>query len=405
MLWQKRVSKKAWLKIQPDEDLARALAGQAGQTDRFISVNEFKGWRLVKLLRSLRACYVDLDECPTIEAALYAVDDAGLPRPSYALHSGRGVHLYWILEAVSAQALPVWQAIQAQLITALAGVGADKVARDCTRVLRLAGTINSKVDREVLGYVIEPGRWTLHQLADEVLGHRQCKAPVTSLERARAVRRAVRRAAGPYRLWHSRYLDLCTIADYHSFLRPGVPEGNRDKLLFLLANALSWFTRADTLHDEIQRVARTYTPTLSDGEAATYTKTIVQRAVQAAEGVTVQFDGAARDSRYAFKTETLREWLGELITPELEGRLKVLVPRQQLQARERERQKSRDRVREGRYQQTRSDYEAKAACRRSAALGLAKQGLGTAEIATQLGVTSRSVRSWIQKAEKSAPLV
>lgn len=357
LLWQQRSSRQSWKKVEPNDDLAKALAGHAGRKDRFMSVNEFNGWRLVKLLRSLRACYVDLDDCRTVEAALDAVDDAALPRPSYVVHSGRGVHLYWLLEAVPAKALPVWQAIQTKLIASLASVGADRAASDCTRVLRLVGTINSKSNTEVLGYVIEPGRWTLHQLADEVLGHRvRAAAPVASIERARAIRRAVQTATGPFQLWHSRYVDLCTIADHHAFMRGGLGEGNRDKLLFLMGTALSWFTRTETLRDEINRVALTYTPTLTQTEVGTYTRPILRRALLAAEGKTLKYDGQERDARYAFKTETLREWLGDLITPAIEPQLRVLLPREQLQEREQVRQKGRNRVQEGRYQQDRATY-------------------------------------------------
>lgn len=406
LLWRQQASRNAWVKVEPADDLAKALSGHAGGRDRFISVNEFNGWRNVRLLRSLRACFVDLDNCQSIEAALYAVDDAGLPRPSYAVHSGRGVHLYWLLDALPAKALPVWQAIQERLVNTLASVGADPLAKDCTRVLRLAGTVNSKSDSEVLGYVIAPGRWTLHQLSNEVLGYRlRTTAPVTSIERARAVRRAVHAATGPFQLWHSRYVDLCTIADHHSFMRGGVAEGNRDKLLFLLGTALSWFTRSDSLQDEISRVARTYTPDLTPAETGAYTRPILRRAIQAAEGRTVTFNGQERDARYAFKTDTLREWLGDLITPEVEPRLQVLLPREQLQEREEARQRARNRAQEGRYKQDRSTYLAQAQERRAEAVRLRELGLSPKVIAERLGVTARAVRGWLPKAEKSAPPV
>lgn len=391
--------------MDPNDDLAKALAGHAGRKDRFMSVNEFNGWRLVKLLRSLRACYVDLDNCRTVEAALDAIDDAALPRPSYVVHSGRGVHLYWLLEAVPAKALPVWQAIQTKLIASLASVGADRAASDCTRVLRLVGTINSKSNTEVLGYVIEPGRWTLHQLADEVLGHRvRAVAPVASIERARAIRRAVQAATGPFQLWHSRYVDLCTIADYHAFMRGRLGEGNRDKLLFLMGTALSWFTRTETLRDEINRVALTYTPTLTSTEVSTYTRPILRRALLAAEGKTVKYDGQERDARYAFKTETLREWLGDLITPAIEPQLRVLLPREQLDKREQDRQKVRNRAKEGRYQQDRVTYLATSQGRRTEAQRLREQGLTQKAIAAQMGVHLNTVKAWT-KGTKSAPPV
>lgn len=330
LVWQRQAAGRRWLKIEPTDPMAQLLAGQAGQRDRFISVNEFQDWRLVRLLRSLRAVYVDLDNCQSIEAALARCDDAVLPAPSYAVESGRGVHLYWLLEAVPAKALPVWQAIQSRLVAAL---DADPACADCTRVLRLVGTKNSKNDADVVGYVITGQRWTLHQLADEVLGFRPPKpvAKVTSLDRARSSR-AVRAATGTFQLWHGRYADLCRVADHWAFMR-GIPEGHRDTLLFLLGVSLSWFTRSDSLGAEISRVARMYVPSLTEAEVLEYTRPIVRRAVMAANGVPVEYRGDLVDPRYRFRSDTMRDWLGDLLTPEIEGQLRVLVPRSVLRQR------------------------------------------------------------------------
>lgn len=360
LTWE-MASGRARRKIQPDEDLALELSGLAGKTDCFITVNEFYQWPKVRLLKRLRALYVDLDNCHSTEEALYAVDDALLPRPNYAVESGNGVHLYWLLEPVTAQALPVWQAVENKLIDALSVVGADRAARDCTRYLRLVGTFNSKVDREVRGLVIEPGRWTLRQISDEVLGHLAPGFARTggfaskdgSRKRTSA---AVRNAVAPFNLWHCRYIDLCTIAERCAIAGSGVPRGHRDKLLFLLANSLAWFTHASSLYDEITHVARRFTPTLSELEVATYTRPIVERALLAAQGKTVLFQGVKRDPRYHFKTETIRGWVEDLIPPDVEKDLKVLLPRSVLDEREQIRQRNRDRVEEGRYAQSRDEY-------------------------------------------------
>lgn len=327
LVWQRQQARR-WIKISPTDPMAQLLSGQVGQTDRYITVNDFHEWRLVKLLRSLRAVYVDLDRCSSCAAALLACEDANLPAPSYAVESGRGVHLYWLLESTPGKALPVWQAIQKRLIDVLQ---ADPACSDCTRVLRLAGTINSKNGAEVLGYEISPQRWTLHELANEVLGYRpKGRATVTGIERARSMR-AVQEATGVYQLWHSRYLDLCTVADHWAFMR-GMPEGNRDLVLFHMANALSWFTRSESLPKEIERVGRTYTPTLTLAEVREYTAPIVKRALQAANGQTKEWNGEQFDPRYRYRTDTLREQLAHLIEP-VEDRLRVLVPRHVLDAR------------------------------------------------------------------------
>ena len=71
----------------------------------------------------------------------------------------------WKLQPTPSQALPVWQAVQDELIRKLAPFGADAGARDCARVLRLVGSVNGKNSQVVRGRVLSPQAWTLHELA------------------------------------------------------------------------------------------------------------------------------------------------------------------------------------------------------------------------------------------------
>jgi hypothetical protein len=406
LIWQ-RAMRRQWDKVEPKDDLARALSGHVGEVDRFFTPNEFNRWRRVDLLRSLRSCYVDIDDFRDWPSVVEALEDQRLPAPSLIVESGRGLHFYWPHDAVPSHALPVWQAIQDRLVAALQSFGSDPRARDCTRVLRIVGSINGKNGEEVRGWILSPRAWTLHELADEVLGPRKTrKAEVVTLEAARSKRAAsVHQKTGTYRLWYSRFQDLTKIADYHAFMQPrGIEPGNRDTLLFLLGTALSWFAAPDTLAEAIDRIARTYTPSFSDREVMTYTKPLMARAMAAARGETVEFKGKQRDPRYAFRTETLREWLGDLLVPELEARLAVLgVPKSsaELAACERERQRGRSRVTEGRYGTTRSEYLAKADGRVQQAQELHKRGLSQTAIAAQLGTTQGRVSQLL----KCAPLV
>ncbi len=330
-------------KINPAHDLAEKLNQQAGKDERFISVNEFDGWRRIGLLKSLQACFVDLDNCTSIEQALIALDDAVLPRPNIAVMSGRGVHLYWLIDRAPKTELPTWQATQNKLVKSLTAVGADARAKDCTRMLRLAGTHNSKNGEIARGYILEGCRWELDHLSNEVLGYDEIggNRNVVSMEEYRAAHLRAKHTIGPYQLWYSRYLDLCRIADYHCRNSKGIGEGSRDTLLFLLSTALSWFCPVDALEDEISRLARTYVPSLSEREACAYTRPIVKRATLAAKGEKINFGADKRDARYHFKTETIREWLSELINPELEEGLTVLLPENVLKKRKQDRDKRR----------------------------------------------------------------
>ena len=381
------------------------MADHLGEIDRYFTPNEFRNWRRVELLISLRACYVDLDGWTDWPAVLDVLQARGMPMPSLIVESGRGLHLYWPIDAAPKQSLPIWQAVQDELVKQLAQVGADPSARDCTRVLRIVGSVNSKNLAEVRGWVVSPRRWTLHELADDVLGPRKTVANVAGLEGARVKRAAsVHQRTGPYRLWHQRYQDLCLIAEHHAFIRSyGVAEGSRDKLLFLLAVALSWFTSADGLAEHIQRVAKTYMPSLSVREVVTYTQTIITRAMAARSGETYEWNGRQKDPRYEFRTETLRSWLGPLITPGLESQLIALGPPKSAAERATvraeqwaKREKVRSRTQEGRYSQTRAEYKAKADVRAQQAQELRESGLSVRAIASELKVSKSQIERYLR---------
>ena len=111
-----------------------------------------------------------------------------------------------------------------------------------------------------------------------------------------------------------------------------------------------------------------------------------------------------KDPRYEFRTETLRSWLGPLITPSLESQLIALGPPKSAAERaavRSEREKARSRVKEGRYSQTRTEYSAKAAERAQQAQELRESGLSQKAIAEQLGTTQGRVSQLL----KCAPLV
>ena len=173
VFWEQRKTSGGWKVIRSDSPLIpHFLADQQRQLDRYFTVNEFDHWRVMDQLKSLRACYVDIDGCTDLGEALEALVAAMLPLPSLAVFSGRGIHLYWLMEPVPRQALPVWQLVEEKLVASLLPIKADPVVKDCTRVLRLCGTINSKNGAEVIGRIVTGVRWKLHALADAVLGAR-----------------------------------------------------------------------------------------------------------------------------------------------------------------------------------------------------------------------------------------
>jgi len=356
ILWEKSGAGR-WHKLAPgDAHIPALMAAQAGQSDRFISVNEFHGWRLVRLLKSLRALYIDIDGSTDLEHARELLRDARLPNPTAAVWSGRGLHLYWMHDPLPAKALPVWQRCQDALHAALAPMGADAKAKDCTRVLRLLGSVNSRSGDTVHGRVLDPQPYGWQHLADEILGSRIVRVPgeVRSFAAAQA-RRGERAYTGSiYDWWHTVYQDLLRIGEGH--LLGGVPEGYRNDWLFLSAVALSWFAHPQTIAAELKAQARAWTPGLSASEVASALKQPLLRAQRAAAGERVEWHGQERDPRYWYRRSTLLEHMAPIIRPDMGLRAIITDDERAQHRREIEQARSpRDRVAEGRYATKKAD--------------------------------------------------
>ena len=366
LLWQAKESKGRWKKLAPHHaSVPSLLAEQLNQTDRYISVNEFHAWRIVAHLKSLRACFVDIDDCTDVDWCLQCVAAAGLPTPTFIIRSGRGVHLYWQIDAVPAKALAVWQQVQDTILSELQnqGLPVDMKARDCTRVLRLAGSINSKNGAKVTGYLVNDWQWDLHTLADEVLGSRAAKSEETKRKKALAadqqrdaqisdfraaqLRKGITpkttpqgaQKGGIYAWWQLVYQDLIIIGDQLG----GIRKGHRDTYLFLYAVALSWFTAAESLENEVMLVARKVMPEFKAAEIKKAVQPNLKRVQDALDGKKVVWQGQERDPRYWYKRETVVNLLSDLITPDMHGQLRALVPADVIAERKAEREKSRER--------------------------------------------------------------
>ncbi len=357
VVWEREGLAKRWHKLAPGDLKTIPLLNELNrQNDVFVTVNEFKWWRQVDNLKSLRGLYVDIDRPMTIEDLSDALHQAKLPWPSLIVWSGRGVHCYWLHEPVPAKALPVWQRCQDTMVKALKFAGADPSAKDCTRVLRMCGTVNAKNSELVTGRVYDPKPWTFHTLCDEILGPRpepKPKAQVRDLATAKANRGQRLRTGSIYDWWHLVYRDLLAIADRHQAISGGIPEGHRNNFLFLSSVALSWFAHADTLEAELTRRAQLWTPGLPAAEVKDALSSTLKRAAEAADGKKVIWAGQERDPRYWYKRETLHELLEPLIDPELAPTLRAIVSDDIRREHKREtnakHEATRDRVMEGRH--------------------------------------------------------
>jgi hypothetical protein len=388
--WQQRRRGRSWTKVRPGDPIPISSKGRP-QQDSYVTVNEFAAWRLVRHTAALRAVYVDIDNNQDLPGVLEAVHDSQLPEPSYVVSSGNGLHLYWLIERAGPECLGLWRAVIGKLTQALKPVGADPVAKDVTRLLRVPGTINSKNGAKVEGFILDPEPWPIEELAEEVIGRRTA-ATVRDI-RPKQKGKPQRRTGGHrtiYQWWHQVYRDLLAVHDHHWF--GGVEDGYRDRWLFLTSVALSWFTEPASLEREIAATARSFVPTLTESESRAYTQTIRSKATEAANGEKVYWQGTPRDPRYWFRAQTLYEWLDDLIDDELQPKLRAIAPDSVL----RERKFARDRQRWADHN-TGQGYRQSQAERVALAAKLYREGWTQAQIAAHIGVTQQSISNWLKR--------
>ncbi|MEE1132058.1 MAG: hypothetical protein UHX00_10615 [Caryophanon sp.] len=119
----------------------------------------YKPHRLAENARHINAFYVDVDFYKnalsfeeTLDAIDFLVRTERLLEPTFIVHSGQGMYLFWQIESVPAkykQVLKLFSHIQNFLIDTLKDLGADPQAKDVVRVLRVPTSTNTKTGKAV----------------------------------------------------------------------------------------------------------------------------------------------------------------------------------------------------------------------------------------------------------------
>jgi hypothetical protein len=247
-------------------DLEAVLMGAEGQTDTYLSQNRFRGNRRA-VARILKLCclYSDVDyyDVPelrgmlpeaVLEKVLERLREEGLPDPSLALSSGQGLALSWRHAPVARKRLAEWNAAQEDYIyRVLKPFGADAKARDAARVLRIAGTTNSKNGAavRVLGDASEK-TYRFEDLVEPLVKNpvrEECWGPGADLY-SLAVQRAARDLRNHPQSWNETSLWEGRLTDLQHLRRMrygrGAMEDFRDSWLFIATTAFagSWSPRS-----------------------------------------------------------------------------------------------------------------------------------------------------------------
>ena len=393
---------KRWNQTVYPVEVALALLNQyRGRDDVYLSTQRFRGRRRISELLSMGALFADLDyyglpelaaEDPrrVLELALGTLSIAGVPAPSVAIGSGRGMYLIWLHSPIPRAALPRWRACQERLKDLLANLGADPKARDAARVLRVVGTRHRRAGVTVEALTTAREARPFDGLADAILPY--TRAEVKDLRVQRALKRSQEPLWTPPRdftqasLWEARLSDLQALRGLRWFGGP-MPDF-RDRWLFLAGAAMSWISPPEVLRRELHALAEEvggWTPGHTDSKM----HAIFRTAREHQAGKRVEWDGVKLSPRYKFRNETIIEWLE--VTPEEERHLKTIISDEERRRRDRER-KRRERRASGEVEMSRAKYEGRAKERRLAALELREKGLRTVEIAAELGISQRAVQ-------------
>jgi hypothetical protein len=240
-----------------------------GETDIYISPNEFYGWRKADLLSALHAFWVEIDcrghRTPTLLSARSILNDVlkrielnGIAKPNLIVWSGRGWHLYWWIEPIEAKPWLVrqWRRVANEL-TSKIGDGTDwlcdaSASHDPTRVLRLPGSIHGSTGRHVMAFETGAKRYQIDDLAFSLGIEMPLPAPVTPLvprqDRTQELspvklKRSESSRSNLARWWGSVYFELRRYV--HDVFNDHIPEGKRDLILHICCVAMAHWIRDD----------------------------------------------------------------------------------------------------------------------------------------------------------------
>ena len=229
--------------------------------------------------------------------------------------------------------------MQAELVDRFScRLGTDPTAWDAARVLRLAGTFNTRCSpsRRVRCLYPEVGvpevyrfddvcDWIL-PLSREQYRARKREAWDREKRERKAARAGQRRlavvdadAAG--RLWEARLADLQRLRDLRWWGL--LPPGHRDVWLFLSSCALAWMAPSAVVRREVVELGRqAIGGAWPAREVEGLMGTALRRAEAAGRGETVTYEGVEVDPRYRFRTSTILDWLS--IEPDEQRSMRTL---------------------------------------------------------------------------------
>jgi hypothetical protein len=411
------------------DDLEFVLRNVRKDRDTYMSQGFFArpNRRAIHLAYATHA-YVDLDvyKVPAkagrlpediAHALLMHCGDNNIPLPSAIISSGRGLYAKWfwrhpIPRAAAGRAVAVNRA----LVRRFTEFGADPLAVDMSRILRVVGTVNTKsgeIARLLWMNECEGDVVTYHfdDFADEVLRYtleqirewraedtarrekRQAEARLQSRERVRqpqqGAARERRRGTGrafSWEDWHWGILEDLRILARLRFggrvhYADGSAKAGADLFGHIGACQLAMVFPVSVLWQEILAWGRLILPLeyVNSPDFARHCSTLLADAKRAAQGETVRWRGQARNPIWTYRKTTLIERLE--ITTDEQRSLTRLIDADEMHRRARQAWQM------AHTGLDRTGYEAQANARRIQVNALREQGKSFRAIARILGIS------------------
>ncbi|PJE78019.1 hypothetical protein CI610_03045 [invertebrate metagenome] len=331
----------------------------------------------------------------------YCQNEANIPVPSLIVSSGQGLQAKWLIEGtIPRQALPRWNACQRRIVDALDYFGADPMAKDASRVLRLVNTVNSKngavcyvahVEQNKQG---DPVRYDFEWLCEQLLPvarwdieDQKAKRKAARLQMVSSSRSGRVGLQGNKLAW-DRLEDLRKLVQ----LRGGVPEGERMLNLFWRLNflLLSGATNARQMYHEAAALAKEINPDWNYRTAEL--STLYHKAKAYNAGEKIEFNGKKYPALYTPRNDTLINAFR--ITDDEQVQLQTIVSKDESRRRDKERKLEQRRA-SG--MQSRAEYKLTAKKRRLHAVQLKSQGFKYEYIAERLKISVDTVKSYFRK--------
>ncbi len=367
-------------------------------TDSYATPNSFVApKRRIESLGLLNALFADIDDHVNkfrFASVLYFLQKdyfgSRVPWPNTVVETGRGMHLYWFIEPLTPDKLPLWQLAQNLILDALSditdyfpsgNVEVDKKVKDATRLLRLPGTVNSATNTIVNLYEYSTERYNIEEIITEYFPSINYTKTLKKGQASKKPKKSsLTKLFNTYTLHNARLIDVAKLQELRrGFCRVGgklVPTGQRELMCFLYRYYSCLF-----LQDEEEALRQTLE--FNQGFVEPLTEKEVVSATRSAEKAFQEWQETGR-GKYNYRNATLIELLG--ILPEEQRELKTIISTEEKYRRNNERRQKKRRDSMGMTKREREKAETVAKVKE-----LKEQGLTQGEIAKKLGITQQYV--------------